>query len=120
VNPYEPQLSLLGAGENGHLASNDPLVAVFHDPADVKIVASDEVCSNQQVKQGPMVEQVPEPAITLTIPMLFRVPQVIVSLPGKRKAKIFRNSRWPMPTDCPAPILPTHPNITMYPESGAE
>ena len=35
-----PQLCLLGIGENGHLAFNDPDVADFNDPLDVKVVQS--------------------------------------------------------------------------------
>ena len=125
VSSSKPQLCLLGVGENGHLAFNDPMVADFQDPADVKIVALDEVCRNQQVKEGwfSTVEQVPERAITLTIPSLFRVPQLIVSVPGKRKAKIVRTTlNGPMSTDCPATILRTHPNATIYldPESADE
>jgi glucosamine-6-phosphate deaminase len=30
----EPQICLMGIGENGHLAFNDPAVADFNDPAD--------------------------------------------------------------------------------------
>ena len=35
-----PQLCLLGIGENGHLAFNDPGVADFNDPLDMKVVQS--------------------------------------------------------------------------------
>ena len=125
VRSMDPQLCLLGVGENGHLAFNDPMMADFQDPSDVKIVRLDEVCRNQQVKEGwfPAIEQVPDRAITLTIPALFRVPQLIVSVPGKRKAKIVRRTlEGPLSTECPATILRTHPNVTMYldPESANE
>jgi glucosamine-6-phosphate deaminase len=117
VQSSDPELCLLGVGENGHLAFNDPAVADFRDSSDVKIVRLDQVCRNQQVKEGwfTTMEQVPECAITLTIPTLLRVPQLIVSVPGRRKAKIVRATLdGPLSTDCPATILRTHPNVTMY------
>ena len=117
LNSARPRLCLLGVGENGHLAFNDPQVADFRDPADAKIVQLDEVCRNQQAAEGwfETVDQVPRTAITLTIPALFRVPKLIVTVPGKRKAKIVRSAlHAPLSTECPATILRTHPNATMY------
>ena len=113
----DPQLCFLGIGENGHLAFNDPPVANFTDPLDAKIVQLDAVCRQQQMAEGwfPSVDQVPERAITLTIPALFRVPSLIVSVPGSRKAKIVRRAfEEPISTECPATILRTHPNATVY------
>lgn len=113
----EPQLCLLGIGENGHLAFNDPDVANFEDPLDIKIVRLDAMCRQQQAAEGwfPSVEDVAEYAITLTIPTLFRVPKLIVSVPGGRKAKIVRRAlEEPISTDCPATILRTHPDVTLY------
>jgi glucosamine-6-phosphate deaminase len=112
-----PQLCFLGIGENGHLAFNDPAVADFADPLDAKIVQLDAECRRQQVAEGwfDEVDQVPEHAITLTIPALFRVPTLIVSVPGRRKAKIVRRAfEEPISTSCPATILRTHPNATVY------
>lgn len=112
-----PQLCFLGIGENGHLAFNDPPAANFQDPVDVKIVQLDAVCRQQQTAEGwfSSVEQVPEYAITLTIPALFRVPKLIVSVPGARKAKIVRRAfAEPISTICPATILRTHPDATIY------
>lgn len=125
IRAADPKLCLLGVGENGHLAFNDPMMADFQDPSDVKIVHLDKVCRTQQVNEGwfPVLEEVPKRAITLTIPALFRVPQLIVSVPGKRKANIVRRALEDrLSTDCPATILRTHPNATMYldPESAAE
>ena len=45
-------LCCLGIGENGHLAFNDPAVADFEDPLDVKVVALDDACRRQQVGEG--------------------------------------------------------------------
>jgi glucosamine-6-phosphate deaminase len=120
-----PQLCLLGIGENGHLAFNDPPVANFNDSVDIKVVQLDDLCRQQQTAEGwfSSVEQVPESAITLTIPTLFRVPKLILSVPGSRKAKIIRRTfEDPVSTACPATILRTHPDATVYldPDSASE
>jgi glucosamine-6-phosphate deaminase len=112
-----PQLCLLGIGENGHLAFNDPSVADFHDPQDVKVARLDMACRQQQAAEGwfPSFQEVPEYAITLTIPTVFRVPKLIVSVPGSRKAAITRRVlEGPISTECPASILHTHPDVTIY------
>lgn len=120
-----PQLCLLGIGENGHLAFNDPAEANFHDPADVKVVHLDPVCRQQQVAEGWFgnLDEVPDRAITLTISALLRVPKLIVSAPGPRKARIIRRAlEEPITTECPATILRNHPDATLYldKESAAE
>ncbi len=117
IRSANPQLCLLGIGENGHLAFNDPPIADFTDPVDAKIVQLDATCRQQQKAEGwfSSVELVPQYAITLTIPVLLRVPKLIVSVPGRRKAKIVRRAfTEPISTACPATILRTHPDATIY------
>mgnify|MGYP001220313137 CR=1 FL=1 len=119
------QLCLLGIGENGHLAFNDPAEANFWDPLDAKVVSLDPICRQQQVAEGwfQKLTDVPQQAITLTIPVLMRVPKLIVSVPGIRKAGIVsRVLGETISTACPATILRTHPDATLYldEESAAE
>ena len=92
-------------------------MADFADPLDAKIVKLDDVCRQQQMAEGwfASIDEVPEHAITLTIPALFRVPTLIVSVPGSRKEKIVRRTFEEfISTACPATILRTHPNATVY------
>jgi 6-phosphogluconolactonase/glucosamine-6-phosphate isomerase/deaminase len=113
----QPQLCLLGIGENGHLAFNDPAEANFGDPRDVKIVRLDAECRQQQVGEGWFsgLEEVPSHAITVTIPALMRVPRLIVSVPGPRKAAVmWRTVEEAISTACPATILRNHPDVTVY------
>ena len=112
-----PQLCLLGIGENGHLAFNDPGEADFNDPLDVKIVHLDEPCRRQQAGEGwfKSVEEIPATAITVTMPALFRVPKLILSVNGARKANIIlRTFDDPITTACPSTILRTHPDATIF------
>ena len=117
VGSVNPQLCLLGIGENGHLAFMDPAVADFNDPQDMKVVRLDDECRAQQVAEGwfNAFEEVPENAISMTIPAILRVPRLIVSVPGFRKAAIVRRTLTEtISTSCPATILRTHPNVTVY------
>ncbi len=117
LNGAGPQLCLLGIGENGHLAFNDPAEADFHDPQAMKVVQLDQACRQQQAAEGwfPSWQQVPERALTLTIPTLFRVPKLIASVPGSRKAEAVRRTlQDPISTDCPSTLLRTHPDVTIY------
>ncbi len=117
LREHEPQLCLAGIGENGHLAFNDPHEADFDDPVDVKIVTLDEACRGQQVAEGwyPSLHDVPSQAITLTMPALIRVPEIILSVPGKRKhAVIQRTINEAVSTTCPSTILRTHANAHVY------
>jgi glucosamine-6-phosphate deaminase len=112
-----PALCLLGIGENGHLAFNDPSEADFHDRKAMKVVTLDDMCRQQQVAEGWFTrrEEVPNQALTLTIPALLRVPKLIVSVPGSRKAAIVRRTlEEPISTECPATILRTHPDATIF------
>jgi glucosamine-6-phosphate deaminase len=121
----QPALCLLGIGENGHLAFNDPAEADFNDPLAMKVVTLDDACRDQQVAEGWFSSRdlVPRQALTLTIPALLRVPKLIASVPGARKAAIVRRTlEEPISTACPSTILRTHGDVTIYldPDSAAE
>jgi glucosamine-6-phosphate deaminase len=120
-----PQIGLVGIGENGHLAFNDPHEANFSDPEMIRVVRLDKACRQQQVGEGwfATLDDVPQQALTLTIPTLLSVPKLIVSVPGRRKAQSVRRTlEDPISTACPSTILRTHPDATLYldGESAAE
>ena len=85
-------LVVLGLGENGHLAFNDPPYARFDDPLWVKIVRLDEVSRRQQVGEGHFgsLDEVPTHAITLTIPALLAAERLLCIAPEARKAEAAR------------------------------
>lgn len=110
-------LCCLGIGENGHLAFNDPPVADFSDRAMVKIVDLEHACRQQQVNDGcfPSLDEVPNRALTLTIPALMHAETLVCSVPGSRKADAVRATlRGPIDTSCPASILRRHSAATLY------
>jgi len=104
-------LCCLGMGENGHLAFNDPEVADFHDPLDVKVVELDDRSRRQQVGEGhfPSLAAVSRRAITVTIPALLRARHVLAIVPEVRKAQPVRDALdGPVAEACPASILRRH------------
>ncbi|HWF16884.1 MAG TPA: 6-phosphogluconolactonase [Acidimicrobiales bacterium] len=110
-------LCCLGIGENGHLAFNDPPVADFTDPLDVKVVRLDSACRAQQVNEGhfPGLDAVPAEAITVTIPALLRAGRVLAIVPEARKAQPVRDAlTGPIATSCPASALRTIPYATVH------
>jgi glucosamine-6-phosphate deaminase len=110
-------LCCLGIGENGHLAFNDPPVADFEDPLDVKVVTLDDACRRQQVGEGhfPDVDAVPLQAITVTIPALLRAATVLAIVPEARKREPVRRAlEGPVTTACPASILREQAHATLY------
>jgi glucosamine-6-phosphate deaminase len=111
-------LALLGIGENGHLAFNDPGIADFQDPRWVKVNGElDDACRQQQVHDGQFrtLTEVPLRAITLTIPALFSTRSALVAVPGSRKREIVRRTlQGPIDAACPATILRRHPNACLF------
>lgn len=110
-------LAFVGFGENGHIAFNDPPVADFNDPAMVKIVTLDEACRRQQAGEGHFadVASVPNEALTITCPGLFRAAAWICCVPDRRKAEAVRNAfEGPISEACPASLVRRHPNAHVY------
>ncbi|MDR2115915.1 MAG: glucosamine-6-phosphate deaminase [Planctomycetaceae bacterium] len=110
-------LICMGIGENGHIAFNDPPVADFNDPQLVKIVELDLLCRQQQVHDGcfPNLDAVPKQAVTLTIPALMSGGCLICTVLGQRKrSALHRMISGNISTECPATILRTHKDCTVF------
>lgn len=113
----------MGVGENGHIAFNDPPVADFEDPALVKVVELEDRCRQQQVNDGcfAQLSDVPEYAITLTVPTLISAKEIFCVVPASAKADAVKEMLGgDVSTNCPASILTTHPSARLYldPNSG--
>jgi glucosamine-6-phosphate deaminase len=117
LRAFPLDLCCLGIGENGHLAFNDPPVADFTDARDVKVVTLDDRCRRQQVDEGHFATDgdVPERAVTVTIPALLRAGRVLAVVPDARKAVPVRDAlEGEVSTSCPASILQRTPHATVY------
>lgn len=117
LREYPLDVCLLGIGENGHIAFNDPPVADFEDPHLVKIVELEERCRWQQVHDGcfSSIEQVPTHALTVTIPGMMSAKRLFCSVPAATKAEaVSRLMGGPVSTQCPATIMRRHPQARLY------
>jgi len=117
LKEYGPDLSLVGIGENGHLAFMDPPVADF-DTEDMLVeVELDPVCRMQQVHDGAFasLDDVPLTAATMTIPAIMSAKSVICVVPTVRKAEAVRRMlNGPVETDLPASVLRRHPDAILF------
>lgn len=112
----------LGIGENGHIAFNDPGVADFADPFPMKVVALDEDCRLQQVHDGcfPSQADVPEVALTLTIPTLMSGRNLFCMVPGATKRDAVARTLWgQVAVDCPASALRRHAQAHLFVDAAA-
>lgn len=117
IKNNKPDVVVLGIGENGHIAFNDPHVAFFDDPKMVKPVELDKVCRNQQVNDGcfESIDQVPTHAITLTIPTLCSADYMFCIVPAPTKANaVYNTVNGKIAESCPASILRKHDNAILY------
>jgi glucosamine-6-phosphate deaminase len=117
LKQFPPHIVCMGIGENAHIAFNDPHVADFNDGVPVKTVDLDVECRQQQVNDGcfSSLDEVPEYAITLTIPTLFSGQYLFCMVPGEKKANAVRNTMIQEVSEkYPATILRNHPNAIMF------
>jgi glucosamine-6-phosphate deaminase len=111
------EVAFVGFGENGHIAFNDPHVADFNDPAILKEITLDPASRAQQAGEGHFkdVASVPQRAITITCPGLFRAGSWICCVPETRKAVAVRQAlEGPISEACPASLVRKHPDAVVY------
>ena len=114
-NPTD--IVVMGIGENGHIAFNDPPVADFNDKRWVKPVELDSICRNQQVNDGcfKSIDEVPTHALTLTVPTLVKAPWLFCIVPAPTKANaVYNTVNGEIGEACPATILRTQENAILY------
>jgi glucosamine-6-phosphate deaminase len=122
LRAHAPDIVLMGIGENGHIAFNDP-PADFEDARLVKIVELDRACRQQQVNDGCFsdFDSVPSRAMTLTVPALVAPGEIICVVPGDRKAAAVRAAlQDEVAAACPASALRTAKGqVRMYVDAAA-
>ena len=116
LNSAPIDLSIVGVGENGHLAFNDP-PADFDTEKPYLIVDLDEACRRQQVGEGwfKSLDEVPRQAISMSIRQILRAKEIVAIVPDSRKAQAVKACfEGPMGPSAPASILRAHANATLY------
>jgi glucosamine-6-phosphate deaminase len=109
-------LAMIGIGENGHLAFNDP-PADFETEQPYLVVDLDEACRRQQLGEGwfPTLDDVPRRAISMSIRQIMKSAAIVCSVPDRRKAEAVRGAvEGPVTPQLPASILQRHPQAALY------
>lgn len=116
ISKHPIDVALIGIGENGHLAFNDP-PADFETEQPYIIVELDELCRKQQLGEGwfTSFDEVPKRAISMSIKQILKSKHIICSAPDARKALAVKNSlEQPIDNLYPASILQQHADSRLY------
>jgi len=109
-------VALVGIGENGHLAFNDP-PADFETDAPYLIVDLDGPCRAQQCNEGwfASINDVPKQAISMSVKQILKSRHVICSVPDGRKAQAVKDCvKQAVDNRYPASILQTHADCHLF------
>jgi glucosamine-6-phosphate deaminase len=116
IKKHPVDVALVGIGENGHLAFNDP-PADFETEQPYIIVSLDEACRKQQLGEGwfNTLDDVPKQAISMSIKQILKSKHIICSAPDKRKAMAVKNTLEQAVSNLyPASILQLHSNCSFF------
>lgn len=109
-------LGLVGIGENGHIAFNDP-PADFETEEPYIIVSLNDTCKKQQVREGwfPDMASVPDRAITMSVRQILKCRTILSCVPHVVKAEAVKKTlEEDITNQVPATILKKHRNATLY------
>jgi glucosamine-6-phosphate deaminase len=121
ISRHPIDVALVGIGENGHLAFNDP-PADFDTEEPYIVVTLDEACRRQQLGEGwfKTLADVPAKAISMSIRQIMKSGSIICTVPDERKAIAVSNTLYgEISPDCPASILREHPRVLLYLDSAS-
>ena len=109
-------VGLIGIGENGHIAFNDP-PADFDATEAYRVVNLDHKCRMQQVGEGWFAteDDVPRQAISMLPKQIMACKAIISVVPHSVKAKaVYDTITQPVNNMVPATLLKTHPEWYLY------
>jgi len=109
-------VGVIGIGENGHIAFNDP-PADFETDLAYKVVELDERCKQQQVGEGwfKSLKDVPRQAITMCPRQIMACRHIVSSVPHAVKAEaVYNTITRPVDPMVPATLLKTHPDWNLF------
>jgi len=116
ISKHPIDVALVGIGENGHLAFNDP-PADFDIEKPYIVVDLDDQCVQQQFGEGwfPSINDVPRKAISMSVKQIMKSKHIVCSVPDARKAVAVKNTVENQVSNIyPASILQTHQHCTIY------
>ena len=112
----EIDVGIIGIGENGHIAFNDP-PADFDATEAYRVVNLDHKCRMQQVGEGWFAteDDVPRQAISMLPRQIMACKAIVSVVPHKVKAKaIYDTITQKVNNRVPATLLKTHPQWNLF------
>ena len=110
-------IGLIGIGENGHIAFNDP-PADFNTKEAYIIVNLDERCKKQQMGEGwfATIDDVPKQAVSMTTYQIMQCERIVSCVPYAVKAEAVENTVKATETTnmVPATLLKEHNDFILY------
>ena len=110
-------LGLIGIGENGHIAFNDP-PADFDTKEAYIVVNLDDACKRQQMGEGwfATIDAVPKQAVSMTPFQIMQCEGIVSCVPYAVKAEAVRKTLRAEKTTnlVPATLLREHPDFILY------
>ena len=109
-------VGVIGIGENGHIAFNDP-PADFDATEAYRVVNLDQRCRKQQVGEGwfACIEDVPKQAISMLPRQIMKCRSIVSVVPHSVKAEaVFNTITKPVDPMVPATLLKIHSNWNLF------
>jgi len=109
-------VGLIGIGENGHIAFNDP-PADFTTRESFIVVTLAERCKRQQVGEGwfASVDEVPEKAVSMTVWQIMQCRTIVSAVPHQAKAEaVYKTLTGRLSNMTPATMLKQHPDFNLF------
>ena len=105
----QPDIQLLGIGENGHIGFNEPGTS-FDSQTRVVDLTDSTIKANST--HFDTIDDVPKQAISMGLQSIMRAKRIILLAFGERKQEaVERLMNGPKTETLPASILQTHPNV---------
>ncbi len=104
-------IQLLGVGTNGHIGFNEPSDEFTDGPFKVKLTQSTIDANSKYFENGNM----PEYALTMGVGDIMRAKKIVLIATGESKAKaVYSMVKGEVTPKCPASILQTHKDVTVF------
>jgi len=116
IRAKQIDVGVIGIGENGHIAFNDP-PADFETQESYIVVNLDDRCKQQQVGEGwfATADEVPDQAISMTVSQIMKADCIVSIAPyAVKQDAIARTLTSEVTNRVPATILKTHPDWNLW------
>lgn len=102
---------ILGIGSDGHIAFNEPGTP-FDSKTHIADLKEETIRDNSRFFAS--IDDVPTQAVTMGLATIMEAKEIVLLAFGKNKAKAIRAMFEKEDINCPASILNSHPNVTLY------